>query len=106
MAAVLGAEESLGSGRIALAQSDRTLPGVSAPSSVVRSIMEMARSIAYALAEVLIDLVPREAARDSRPTASMPGSPCRKRRRVASEEAASASPATAAAGGLGGMLTS
>ena len=49
---------SRGSGRSALAHSERTLPGVSAPSSVVRSIIEMAVSIAQALAVVLIERVP------------------------------------------------
>ena len=43
-----------GSGRIALAHSERTLPGVSAPSSVVRSTIEIAVSIAHALAVVLM----------------------------------------------------
>src|SRR4051812_43344053 len=63
-----------------LAHSARTLPGVSAPSSVVRSTMEMARSIASALADFLIDRVARRAARSSAPTWSTPGRPCRKRR--------------------------
>ena len=45
-----GSVGSAGSGRSALAHSARTLPGVSAPSSVVRSTMRMARSIAHALA--------------------------------------------------------
>ena len=70
--------------------SARTLPGVSAPSSVVRSIIEMARSMAYAFAVVLIERVPREAARASRPTASTPGSPCRKRRSALSDAVTSA----------------
>ena len=38
-----------GSGSIALRARLRTLPGVSAPSSVVRSTMEIARSIAASL---------------------------------------------------------
>ena len=42
---------------MAFAPSARTLPGVSAPSSVVRSIIRIARSIAYALAVVLIERV-------------------------------------------------
>ena len=48
---------------VALAHSERTLPWVSAPSSVVRSIIEMARSIAQAFAVVLIERVDRSAAR-------------------------------------------
>nr|WP_306283928.1 hypothetical protein [Streptomyces sp. Termitarium-T10T-6] len=63
---------------------------MSAPSSVVRSIIEMARSMAYALAVVLIERVPREAARASRPTASTPGNPKRKRRSALSDAVASA----------------
>ena len=51
--------------------------------------MEMAVSIAHALAVVLIDRVDRAAARASAPTWSTPGSPCRNRRRAASEEATS-----------------
>lgn len=66
---------SVGSGRTALAPSARTFPAVSAPSSVVRSTIEMARSMAYAFAVVLMERVPSEAARASRPTASTPGSP-------------------------------
>ena len=68
-----------------MAHSARTLPGVSAPSSVVRSIIEIARSIAHALAVVLIDRVASVAARASAPTWSTPGSPCRKRRSEESE---------------------
>ena len=45
---------SLGSGRIAFAHSERTLPGVSAPSSVVRSTMRIAVSSAQALLVVLM----------------------------------------------------
>ena len=85
-----GVVRSVGSGWTALAASARTLPGVSAPSSVVRSIIEMARSMAYALAVVLIERVPREAARASRPTASTPGSPWRKRRSALSDAVTSA----------------
>src|ERR687889_334181 len=74
-AAAEGQLGSEGSGLRALADSARTLPGVSAPSSVVRSTIEMARSIAHCLDVVLIDRVASEAARPSRPTASTPGSP-------------------------------
>jgi hypothetical protein len=47
---------------------------------VVRSIIEMARSIAHCFAVVLIDRVARVAALASAPTWSTPGRPCRKRR--------------------------
>src|SRR3569833_2692908 len=80
MAATLGTHTSDGSGWMAFAQSARTLPGVSAPSSGGRSTIEMARSIASALAAFLIDRVARRAARSSAPSWSTPGSPCRKRR--------------------------
>ena len=63
--------------------------GCPAPSSVVRSTIRMARSMAYALAVVLIERVPRPAARASAPTWSTPGSPCRKRRSEASERVTS-----------------
>src|SRR3954447_8264584 len=81
-AATWGAGGALGSGRRALAARLRTLPGVSAPSSVVRSTIEIAVSIAHALAVVLIDRVPSCAARASAPTWSTPGSPCRNARRL------------------------
>ena len=71
-----GDRGAVGSRRVgvrALAHSERTLPGVSAPSSVVRSIIEIAMSIAHALAVVLIDRVARPAARASAPTWSTPG---------------------------------
>src|SRR6476469_10793817 len=67
---------SVGSGTSALAARPRTLPGVSAPSRVVRSIIEMAVSMAHALLVVLIERVPRAAARASQPTWSTPGRPC------------------------------
>src|SRR6186713_1106884 len=91
MAATGGTDGSVGSGWRALAHSARTLPGVSAPSSVVRSTILIAVSIAHALADVLIERVPRTAARASAPTWSTPGNPCRNARRVASEWATSAS---------------
>jgi hypothetical protein len=74
MAPTLGTEESVGSGLTALAQSARTFPGVSAPSKVVKSTMEMAVSIAHFFAEVLMLRVANMAARDSAPTWSTPGS--------------------------------
>src|SRR6478672_9004770 len=75
MAAGRGVEASVGSGTIALAHSERTLPSVSAPSRVVRSIIEIARSMAQAFDVVLIERVPRPAARPSQPTWSTPGRP-------------------------------
>src|SRR5215471_2988989 len=79
-AATIGTAGSAGSGRLALAHSARTLPGVSWPSSVVRSIIEMAVSSAHCLAVVLMDRLASMAARASAPTRSTPGSPCRKPR--------------------------
>src|SRR3954465_5741006 len=81
-AATWGAVRSVGSGRRALAARLRTLPGVSAPSSVVRSTIEIAVSIAHALAVVLIERVPSWAARASAPTWSTPGRPWRKARKL------------------------
>src|SRR5450759_3108553 len=75
-AATWGVVGSPGSGAIALAQIDRTLPSVSAPSRVVRSIMLMAVSMAQAFEVVLMERVPNPAARESAPTRSTPGSPC------------------------------
>src|SRR2546421_427608 len=46
---------SLGSGRIALEQRAATFPGVSEPSSVVRSMQRMASSSAKTFASFLID---------------------------------------------------
>src|ERR1700693_5547696 len=73
----MGAVGSAGSGRLALAHSARTLPVVSWPSSVVRSIIEIAVSSAHCLAVVLTDRLASMAARASAPTWSTPGSPCR-----------------------------
>src|SRR3954471_15405104 len=84
-AATCGQVGSPGSGRRALAARLRTLPGVSAPSSVVRSTMEIAVSMAHALAVVLMDLVLSTAVRASAPTWSTPGRPRRKARQAASE---------------------
>ena len=52
-------------------------PGVSAPSRVVRSTMDMARSRAANLVDFLSDRVASLAARASAPTASTPDSPPR-----------------------------
>ena len=46
---------SPGLGRMALAHMARTLPGVSFPSSVVRSIIRMARSRAHSFEAFLIE---------------------------------------------------
>ena len=53
------------------------MPGVSAPSSVVRSTIEMARSMAASFEAFLMDRVASPAARCSIPTGSTPGSPKR-----------------------------
>src|ERR1700691_4783340 len=71
-AATDGTVRSRGSGRMALVQSDVTRPGVSAPSSVVRSTIEIAISIAANFVDFLIDLVESFATRASAPTASTP----------------------------------
>ena len=64
-------ELSTGSGRTAFEQSAATLPGVSAPSSVVRSIIRTASSNAWSFDSFLIDLFARVAARSSSATASI-----------------------------------
>src|SRR5919202_858859 len=88
-AATWGQDGSSGSGRRAFAASERTVPTVSAPSSVVRSTMRIARSSAHFLAVVLIDRVPSMAARASAPTSSTPGRPCSQRRSPASSRVTS-----------------
>src|SRR3982074_3179026 len=70
MAATEGMDASPGWGRIALAQRAVTLPDVSEPSSVVRSMQRIATSRAHSLDDFLIDLLAREAARSSAPTSS------------------------------------
>src|SRR5438067_166205 len=62
-AATIGAVGSAGSGRLALAHSARTLPGVSWPSRVVRSIIEMAMASAHCLGVVVVDRLAHGAAR-------------------------------------------
>src|SRR3954451_6586729 len=89
-AATAGQVRSSGSGRRALAASERTLPGVSDPSSVVRSTIEIAVSIAHALAVVLIERVPSTFTRFSAPTWSTPGRPCRNARKASFERVTSA----------------
>ena len=55
-------------GRIALAHSARILPGVSFPSSVVRSIIRIARSSAHSFDAALIERRRSESTRSSTPT--------------------------------------
>src|SRR2546428_7545449 len=69
-AATDGMLESPGLGRMALAHMAATLPGVSAPSRVVRSMQRTARSSAHSLEDFLIERLAREAARSSAPTSS------------------------------------
>src|SRR2546430_10959763 len=59
---------SPGLGRTALAHIAATLPGVSEPSRVVRSMQRMARSRAQSLEDFLIERLASEAARSSAPT--------------------------------------
>ena len=61
---------STGSGRTAFEQSGATLPGVSAPSSVVRSIIRTASSSAQSFDSFLIERFASVAARSSTATAS------------------------------------
>src|SRR6266566_4052844 len=70
IAATDGIPASVGSGRIAFEANAATFPGVSWPSSVVRSIIRTARSSAKTLASRLIDRLASEAARSSSATAS------------------------------------
>src|SRR5215211_7583520 len=63
-------ELSTGSGRTAFEQSAATLPGVSAPSSVVRSIIRTASSNAWSFESFLIERFASVAARSSSATAS------------------------------------
>src|SRR5450755_3456514 len=72
------------------AHNARTLPWVSWPSSVVRSIIEIAVSIAQRFASVLTERVDSAAARAWAPTWSTPGSPCKNRRSAESELVTSA----------------
>src|SRR5882672_6015056 len=61
IAATDGIEASPGLGRIAFAHSAATLPGVSEPSSVVRSMQRMARSRAHSLDDFLIERLASDA---------------------------------------------
>src|SRR5262245_16528214 len=96
IAATGGVLGSVGSGCLPLPHSARTLPGVSAPSSVVRSTQRMARSSAYCFEALLMLRVASAAARASAPTWSTPGSPCRNRRSPASSRTTSAYVSTVA----------
>ena len=69
-AATDGIVGSPGLGRIALAHIAATLPGVSAPSRVVRSMHRTARSSAQSFEDFLIERLARAAARSSAPTSS------------------------------------
>src|SRR5436190_4559081 len=73
-AAQLGISGRVGAGHTALAASWRTLPGVSAPSSVVRSSIETASRIPCCLASVLIDRLASVETRSSTATRSTWGS--------------------------------
>src|SRR5205807_4020067 len=97
-AATGGTSGRSGSGLRAFAASVRTLPGVSAPSRVVRSTMEIAVSIAHSLLAFLMLRVASVATRASTPTWSTPGRPNRKRRRVDSSRV---TPASSAGGVIG-----
>src|SRR5581483_7236799 len=68
IAATDGIEGSPGFGRMPFAQSAATFPGVSLPSSVVRSMQRMARSSAQSLDDFLIERFASDAARSSAPT--------------------------------------
>src|SRR5215471_12894964 len=87
-AATGGTPGSAGSGWRALAHRPRILPGVSAPSSVVRSTIRTAISSAQSFASRLIDLVAKAAARACAPVWSTPGRPCSARRSAASDSTA------------------
>src|SRR2546428_9462668 len=70
IAATDGMLASPGFGRMPLAHRAATLPGVSEPSSVVRSMHRMARSSAHSLEDFLIERLASDAARSSAPTSS------------------------------------
>ena len=72
-AATDGISGIVGAGQTAFAHRCRTLPGVSEPSSVVRSTMDTARRMPCCLAVVLMERLPSVAARSSMPTRSTCG---------------------------------
>ena len=69
-AAQEGISGMVGAGQTALAHRWRTLPGVSAPSSVVRSVIDTASRMPCSFALVFIERLPSTAARSSMPTRS------------------------------------
>src|SRR5438552_6934484 len=69
-AATDGMDASVGSGRTALAHIATTLPGVSEPSRVVRSMHRMAKFSAQSFDSRFIERLASDAARSSIPTAS------------------------------------
>ena len=71
MAATEGTLGSAGSGRIAFEARAETLPGVSEPSSVVRSVIRTASSSANIFASRLIERLASVAARSSSATWSI-----------------------------------
>ena len=73
-AATEGISGIVGAGQTAFAHRCRTLPAVSEPSSVVRSIIDTARRMPCCLAVVLMERLPSVAARSSTPTRSTCGS--------------------------------
>ena len=73
-----------GAGYAALAHSERTRPGESRPSSVVRSMQLIARSMAASLASFLIERFEKPDARASSITASTVGDEAERRRGMAS----------------------
>src|SRR5215467_5433383 len=85
MAATDGTPSSPGCGRTPLAHSAATLPGVSAPSSVVRSMQRIARSSAHSLDAFLMERLPSAATRSSTPTWSTERTPRISEPRWASE---------------------
>src|SRR2546426_891544 len=74
-------------GRTALAHIAATLPGVSAPSSVVRSMHRTARSSAHSFDDFLIERLASAAARSSAPTSSTLRTPRIREPRWVSERA-------------------
>src|SRR5256885_15675867 len=97
IAATDGMLASPGFGRMPLAHRAATLPGVSEPSSVVRSMHRMARSSGQSFDDFLIERLASDAARSSAPTWSTLRTPrmseprCESERAVATRELCDAS---------------
>src|SRR5229473_2119573 len=87
IAATEGMLGSPGLGRMPLAQRAATLPGVSEPSSVVRSMHRMARLSAHSFDDFLIERLASDAARSSAPTSSTLRTPRMSEPRCESERA-------------------